>query len=91
MTRKLHLGATVPNEGARLLARALMRDPALHGALVHRGIDATMIDRLVAGELTPGLAIGSVIYAKSAHTIKAAHWNRPASGWWFDAPAQVAA
>lgn len=85
---KMHLVARVPNEGARLLAWALGTNPRLWDVLTDHGIGRIKIDRLLAGELTPGGIDGTVMMLRTKMLIRAHHWNQAPLGGWFERPAQ---
>lgn len=85
MKQKLHLPARPANEGARLLARWIMRE---HGGCLrrtvraHPGLSAVLIDRLVAGEVAPGQIVAQLVGEAAGIGHRA--WRRPAAGGWFD-------
>lgn len=89
MNGKPHLSAQPANEGARRLAW-LLCDSDLgtiaRKRLNQQGCGNVMIDRLLAGEITPGLGIGTLIHIISEGAIVARHWNGAAQAWWFDRP-----
>lgn len=85
-TLRLRLGVRVPNEGARRLAQWIMREPAgtLDKLLRKIGMGQIDMERMMAGELTPGAAIGHQIFAFTRCGVTINDWYRPASGGWFD-------
>lgn len=97
MMTKLRLGTRVPNEGARLLAQWIMREPAgtLDKLLRKIGMGQIDMERMMAGELTPGAFVGHQIFAFTRSAVTINDWYRPAAGSWFDvvgsAPLQRAA
>lgn len=92
-TLRLRLGVRVPNEGARRLARWIMREPAgtLDKLLRKIGMGQIDMERMMAGELTPGAAIGHQIFAFTRCAVTINDWYRPANGGWFDPVADTAA
>ena len=89
MRAKMHLAACVPNDGARRLAWWLGeqgRDG--HVALERAGFDANAIDRLLSGELLPGLAIGACLTLATGGAVVPGDFRRRARGWWFDRPSE---
>lgn len=82
---KLHLKARAPNEGARRLARWVMRvhrgDLSAAGKAIRVSVDK--LERIVAGEILPGevLCIPLGIHCDIGGRL----WRRPAAGGWFDA------
>lgn len=89
---KMHLSARVPSEGARLVAQwvADKHRGDLSAAGQAAWTTGTMIQRVVDGEITPGLQLGAVLHR--ACGVKARDFNRPARAAWFAvADVQVAA
>ncbi|WP_242095437.1 hypothetical protein [Sphingomonas sp. CROZ-RG-20F-R02-07] len=81
----MHLPAVVPNEGARLLAAWMVAQPVgTYRRFVQRVGGVIMADRLIAGEVRPGLDLAFSIYAFTSSAVMIASWGRPAKGWWFD-------
>jgi hypothetical protein len=87
MTPKIYLRAQPANEGARRLVWLLLdRDLRARGQLHRRQCSDAMIERLVCGEVTPGMVIGTAIHLVSEGAIEARHWNSPPAAGWFDRP-----
>lgn len=88
---KMHLSARVPSEGARLVAQWVA---GTHGGDLDRAgaaasTEGTMIQRIVAGEVTPGLQLGTVL--NRACGVKARDSNCPARAVWFVIPDEARA
>ena len=85
-TLRLRLGVRVPNEGARRLAQCIMREPAgtLDKLLRKIGLGQIDMERMMAGELTPGAFVGHQIFAFTRCAVTINDWYRPAAGGWFD-------
>lgn len=85
-TLRLRLGVRVPNEGARRLAQWIMREPAgtLDKLLRKIGMGQIDMERMMAGELTPGADIGHQIFAFTRYAVTINDWYRPAAGGWFE-------
>jgi hypothetical protein len=86
-TKKLlRLGVRVPNEGARRLAQWIMQEPVgtLDKLLRKVGIGEITIERMMAGEITPGADIGHQIYAFTRSAVTTVDWYRPPFGGWFE-------
>lgn len=102
---KLHLPARVPSDGARQLARYVMR---AHGgdlaaaaraitarsftrALGAEPVEAVTLQRMIDGEIVPGLRVGTAMHLLFGVAARA--FQRPAAGWWLaaDADQRVAA
>lgn len=93
---KLHLPAVPANEGARLIARHLLREAGkaragsvdLKPIAAKLGTDAGMLQRIVDGEIEPGLTLGTVLHRAAG--VRARDFKRPAVGGWFDAELRAA-
>ena len=85
-TLRLRLGVRVPNEGARRLAQWIMREPVgtLDKLLRKIGMGQIDMERMMAGELTPGAFVGHQIFAFTRCAVTINDWYRPAAGGWFD-------
>jgi hypothetical protein len=85
MKTKLRLGVRVPNEGARRLAQWIMREPVgtLDKLLRKIGMGQIDMERMMAGELTPGADIGHQIFAFTRCGVTINDWYRPATDGWF--------
>ena len=85
-TLRLRLGVRVPNEGARRLAQWIMHEPVgtLDKLLRKIGMGQIDMERMMAGELTPGAFVGHQIFAFTWSTVTINDWYRPAAGGWFD-------
>lgn len=92
MTTKMRLPARVPNEGARRLAWWLMHQPAgTYDRMMRKlGIGQISMERMLAGEVTPGRDEGYRIFSFASCTVLITDWYRPAEGGWFDALAERA-
>ena len=91
---KMRLAAKAPNEGARLCAQWIMREcqGCLLVAASRFRTTVTTIERLIAGEITPGEELVAPVAQVTRDRVKRRDWQRPACGGWFDVPAeQVAA
>lgn len=87
MTRKLYLTARPSNEGARRLAWLLLdRDADARRLLHERGVNDLRIERMLRGEILPGMQDGRAIFFASHHAIAAWHWNHAPLGAWGDRP-----
>ncbi|WP_242149557.1 hypothetical protein [Sphingomonas sp. BAUL-RG-20F-R05-02] len=87
MNSKLCLPGAPANEGAHRLAWLLTDHKAdARKQLNERGVNDLALDRIVRGEILPGMDIGRAIFFVSNHAIAAWHWNTPAAGSWFDRP-----
>ncbi|MFZ3483891.1 hypothetical protein [Sphingomonas sp. 3-13AW] len=83
---KLHLGATVPNEGARRLAAFVGKRGWTPEQVAAAARDEAMtIHRLIAGELTPGGDLAHRIWLATDGAVGRREWGRPPEGGWFDA------
>lgn len=83
---KMHLVATVPNEGARLLAQWIMRECAgdLHAAARQLFVGVVQLSRLLDGTMLPGeIVLGDLIW-RSDRAMRPRDWRRPAQAGWFD-------
>ncbi len=91
-TLRLRLGVRVPNEGARLLAQWIMREPlgTLDKLLRKIGMGQIDMERMMAGELTPAASVGHQIFAFTRCAVTINDWYRPATGGWFDTVADIA-
>lgn len=85
MKTKLRLGVSVPNEGARRLARWIMLQPAgtLDKLMRRIGMGQIAIERMMAGETTPADAVGYQIYAFTGGEVSASDWDAKPEGGWF--------
>ena len=86
---KLHLIARVPNEGARMVAQWVLGLPrGLNDAAVALGTDAAHVQRMVEGDLEPGMEIGSRL---ARHTgVRVRDFRSAAQAGWFERPAPLA-
>lgn len=84
---KLHLGAVVPNEGARRLAAWIMGKASASIATVaaSAGIEATTIDRILSGDVVPASELAHQLWLATDGAIDRRDWRTAAAGWWFDA------
>lgn len=86
---KLHLTAKVPSEGARRVAQWVVGLPnGLDEAAKAIGADVVAVQRIITGELVPGLAIGVKLSTRAG--IRASDFSRAPMGGWFDRPAPMA-
>lgn len=86
-TSKIYLTAFPANEGARRLAWLLCdREARARAQLRRRFVSDMMIHRLIIGDVTPGMDLGTAIHLVSEGAITARHWNSPAEAGWFDRP-----
>jgi hypothetical protein len=85
-TLRLRLGVRVPNEGARRLAQWIMREPVgtLDKLLRKIGMGQIDMERMMAGELTPGAFVGHQIFAFTRCGVTINDWYRSAAAGWFD-------
>lgn len=85
--KRLHLPATVPNEGARLLARRIMA--AYKGNLPFAAkcmqVQVTTLQYLVDGTLVPGAELIRDIARATKDGIGRIDWRSAPAGGWFDA------
>ncbi len=83
----MHLRATPPNEGARLLARwiAGQGPGALDRFAAAIGHDVATVDRLLSGEIAPGLTLRHRVWLASEGAVGHYPWTNKAEGGWFDA------
>lgn len=88
---KLHLPAKAPSEGARRLAQWIMSlDGGMNEAATALGIPEGWVQRMVEGDMVPGLKTGCDLHRLVGMTAR--HFNVPARGGWFDrVPYAVAA
>jgi hypothetical protein len=86
---KLHLTAKVPNEGARLVAQWILGMPGgLDDAATALGTSADWVQRMVGGDMVPGLTVGTRL---ARHTgVRARDFHRSAQAGWFERPASLA-
>lgn len=86
---KLHLTAAAPSEGARLLAQWVLGLPCgLADAAIALGTDADRVQRMVAGDVVPGMEVGRRLMGFTG--VRARDFARPPSCGWFDRPAPLA-
>lgn len=83
----MHLGARVPNEGARKIARSIARDFGgdLDRAAARMRTSATFLQRMIDGTMEPGFATGNLLARLCG--VRAGDFNRPAEAGWFDGDA----
>jgi hypothetical protein len=85
---RMHLGAKVPNEGARRLAwwigERFAGDVAAFARAARVGV--ATIERLIAGEIAPGTDIVLPIGVATLGTVHRTDWRRQPLGSWFDRP-----
>ena len=89
MMVKMHLGAKVPNEGARRLAWWIgqeHRGDLRSASQTLPGCSVTTLERLLVGDIVPGAVLIEVLSRRGG--IGWRLWRRPASGGWFEAPEQ---
>lgn len=88
MKAKLRLGVSVPNEGARRLARWIMHQPVgtLDKLMRRIGMGQIAIERMMTGDTTPVDGVGYQIYAFTGGEVSASDWDAKPEGGWF-APA----
>ncbi len=83
---KLHLTAKVPNEGARLVAQWIMSLPGgLLDARAQLETGEDRVQRIVDGEMVPGMTVGTRLAARAG--VRARDFHRAPVGGWFDRPA----
>ena len=84
----MHLPAVVPNEGARRLAWIIGNTEKPHVAvtLLEAMLGFGVIDRILSGELLPGVRMGARLWAWSGGQIDAYDFRHKPMGWWFDRP-----
>lgn len=84
---KLHLVAVVPNEGARRLAAWILRTAGASVATVasSTGIEATMIDRILSGDVVPASDMAHRLWLVTEGDIDRHDWRSAPVGGWFDA------
>lgn len=91
MKMKLHLSARAPNEGARVLARWVIQShsgdlvkaaASLSKTAAISGCEASFVQRVIDGETTPGLIIGTAMSRLCG--VSAGMFSSPAAGGWFD-------
>ena len=86
---KMHLPARAPNEGARLLARWVM---GLSGGIAEAaqvmGTGADRVQRMVEGNMVPGLDVGTRLSRRIG--VKARDFHAAPAGGWFDAAEPLA-
>ncbi len=82
----LRLGVHVPNEGARLLAHWIMRQPVgtLDKLMRRTGLGQIAMDRMMSEGVTPADDIGYQIYAFTGCAVSASDWDSKPKGGWFD-------
>lgn len=89
---KLSLPAVVPNEGARRLANHVMTaQPSLERFARKLGFSETTVERLVRGDLRPGVELIRAIHLATNGAVQTQHWNRRPEGRWFDPVLPIAA
>jgi hypothetical protein len=84
----MHLGARVPNEGARRLAWWIGRQAgfSMTGASIVLRVPLGTLQRLVAGELIPGEELCRPLGIATGEEVQRMDWRRPPQGGWFDEP-----
>lgn len=81
--QKLHLPAKAPSEGARRLAQWIMALPGgLSEAATALDISDSYVQRMVEGDMVPGLKTGSDLHRLMGMTAR--QFRVPARGGWFD-------
>ncbi len=89
---KLSLPAKVPNEGARRLANHVVTAEASLERFARKlGYSETTVERLIRGELRPGVELVRAVHLATDGAVLARHWNRRAEGGWFDPVLPLAA
>ncbi len=88
---KLYLRARVPNEGAHRLAWWIEQQP--DAAAAYEAVGASIgtvahVDRLLDGDLTPGMAWGLAIANVTGGQVRPNDWYRETDLWWFTPPAE---
>lgn len=88
---KMHLAATPPNEGARLLARWIGEEAlgSLEVAGKALGIKPAQLQRMIDGDLLPGDELRQPLFFRAG--IGRGVFVRPAACGWFDQPADAKA
>ncbi|HEU0045098.1 hypothetical protein [Sphingomonas sp.] len=87
---KMHLGAKVPNEGARRLAWWIGREHRGDVRVAARdlpGCGETTVERMLAGEVVPGAVLTQVLMQRAG--IGWRLWQKPPAGGWFENPEQA--
>lgn len=80
---KLHLTATVPNEGARLVAQWVLGLPqGLIDARVQLGAGEDRVQRIIAGDMVPGMDVGRRLASRAG--VRADDFHRKPVAGWFD-------
>lgn len=86
--KKMHLGARVPNEGARRMAWHILT--ACRGDMRQFAWDAMMdlspIQRLIDGDVVPGEDLCARIGIATGDQVRRLDWQSKPGGGWFDAP-----
>ena len=83
---KLHLAAKVPNEGARLVAQWVLGLPrGLMDARVQLGTGEDRVQRIIAGDMVPGMDVGQRLARRAG--VRAHDFHRKPLAGWFDRPA----
>jgi len=84
---KMHLGAVVPNEGARRLAAWTLTkaSASIEAVAAAAGIEATTVDRILTGDVIPAGDMAHRLWLATDGTIDRRDWRTEAHGWWFDA------
>lgn len=95
MSGRLFLPARVPNEGAHRLAHWMLgvRHRVLSETRIERArrtIGEVRLDRLLAGELTPGAEMDRELVALTGGRVRARDFYRATGRRWGDAPGWVA-
>lgn len=91
--KKMHLRAAGPaNDGAHRLAWWIGTQPDAQAAFEIVGAslgDIGAVDRMLSGELTPGMAWGLALRDATDGAVLPHDWYHDATCGWFDAPAAV--
>lgn len=88
---KLYLPPSPPNEGAYRLAIWMLgvRTPQLSEnriAEMRAALGGNMLDRLITGEVLPGMIMGSTLVALTGGRVEARQFQRPTGRRWSDTP-----
>jgi hypothetical protein len=86
--KKMHLRATVPNEGAHRLCWWLADGEAQAERLARHDVDEGKIDRLLSGELEPGADMAHAVFLATDGAVCSRDWRIPSIGGWGDRPVQ---
>jgi hypothetical protein len=89
---KLHLPPAPPSEGVHRLACWMLGVKSVPQAMarideMRRELGEVTLDRIVSGELLPGLEHGAKLAALTGGRVQARQFRRPTGRRWGDAPA----